>query len=522
MADCTDIIGRQSILGCRLVKSWILVLLVILSGLFFGSSERAIDKIQEARVAETAREMVVANDWIVPHYNGELRLQKPPLTYWTTALSYKVFGINEFATRIPSAIFTLATAFLLFLWMKRQANVSVASNAVLLLTSTFIGMRYFRSGEADATLMFFICFACFAGFYLVETHQKFMAWLFMLGLGLGFLAKGPAGVAIPLIAVLIYAKNHSKLDRLKLLLHPISLLIFAVTAFAWYAWILIDLPNVATAFFSHQVDETFVTGTHKQPFYWYLLHAFDFFAPWSLLFIPAAIWFKKNKQFPPVIAFAFGWLAVVFILLTLTVNKQTQYALLLLPPLVILLSYYLEYAAGLFKRINNALFVVLLALMLLLISFVSYRSGIGELMRMPEAIIWLGLLIFICFCAWTNNPHSFAKHILGAFIVMNFMYLFSEQYVTTDAGKSDIKVLMSGVSNYDNVYQVYPGHGAVSFYAKEVIKTLSEKEMQSMIDSKAEFYLVAKSKSKFNAEAQPLMETEVGDWALWHFRVPAR
>ena len=59
-------------------------------------------------------------------------------------------------------------------------------------------------------------------------------------------------------------------------------------------------------------------------------------------------------------------------------------------------------------------------------------------------------------------------------------------------------------------------------YAKEVIKTLSEKEMQSMIDSKAEFYLVAKSKSKFNAEAKPLMETEVGDWALWHFRAPAR
>jgi 4-amino-4-deoxy-L-arabinose transferase-like glycosyltransferase len=45
----------------------------------FGSAERAIDKIQEARIAETSREMVVDKDWLVPHYNGELRLQKPPL-----------------------------------------------------------------------------------------------------------------------------------------------------------------------------------------------------------------------------------------------------------------------------------------------------------------------------------------------------------------------------------------------------------------------------------------------------------
>lgn len=504
------------------MKSWILVVMVILTGLFFGSSERAIDKIQEARIAETAREMVVADNWIVPHYNGELRLQKPPLTYWTTALSYKAFGINEFATRIPSAIFSLATALLLFVWLKRQINVRVASNAVLVLASTFIGMRYFRSGEADATLMFFICLACFAGFCLLEMRQRRMAWLLMLGLGLGFLAKGPAGVAIPLVTVIIYSKSQAEFDHLKSLLHPLSLLIFALTAFAWYAWILIDLPDVATAFFSHQVDETFITGTHKQPLYWYLLHTFDFFAPWSLLLIPAAIWYKKNKEVPSIISFSFIWLAVVFVLLTFTVNKQTQYALLLLPPIVVLLSYYLEFATNVFKRLNNALFVVLAISVLLLIAFVAYRNGVEALIQMPAILVWVALLTFLCFSKWIAQSNHFSGAVLGVFIAMNFIYLFSEQYLTRDAGKSDIRLLMSSVTNHSNLYQVYPGHGAVSFYAHENIQPLTEKKLQAMIDSKADFYLVAKLKSSFAGEVKPIIESQAGDWALWHFGASAR
>ena len=60
------------------------MLSVLLAGLFLGNTDRAVDKIQEARIAETAREMVVDGDWLVPHYNGEVRLQKPPLTYWLT------------------------------------------------------------------------------------------------------------------------------------------------------------------------------------------------------------------------------------------------------------------------------------------------------------------------------------------------------------------------------------------------------------------------------------------------------
>ena len=81
-----------------MIRTWLVILSVILSAAVFNSAERPIDKIQEARIAETAREMVVSGQWLMPHYNGELRLQKPPLTYWTAALSYQWFGVSELST----------------------------------------------------------------------------------------------------------------------------------------------------------------------------------------------------------------------------------------------------------------------------------------------------------------------------------------------------------------------------------------------------------------------------------------
>ena len=142
----------------RLSMTKLLSLLVLIAifAFGFGNSSRALDKIQESRVAETAREMVISQQWLLPHFNGELRLQKPPLSYWTTAASFQAFGVNEFALRLPSLLFGLATIVLLFIWLAKRLDKETGLIAALVMVSSFIGMRYFRSAEADATLIFFI------------------------------------------------------------------------------------------------------------------------------------------------------------------------------------------------------------------------------------------------------------------------------------------------------------------------------------------------------------------------------
>src|ERR1700746_3686791 len=58
----------------------------------------------EPRFAEASREMIQRGDYVVPYFNNQLRLDKPPLTYWAQTASYRIFGENDFAARFPSAV----------------------------------------------------------------------------------------------------------------------------------------------------------------------------------------------------------------------------------------------------------------------------------------------------------------------------------------------------------------------------------------------------------------------------------
>ena len=63
--------------------------------------------------------MLQRGDYVVPYLNNQYRFDKPPLTYWCQTVSYRVFGDNDFAARLPSAIAASFTALLLFAWGRR-------------------------------------------------------------------------------------------------------------------------------------------------------------------------------------------------------------------------------------------------------------------------------------------------------------------------------------------------------------------------------------------------------------------
>lgn len=501
-----------------MLKICLVMLSVMLIGLLFGSAERAIDKIQEARIAETSREMVISNNWLVPHYNGELRLQKPPLTYWTTALSYKIFGVSEQAARVPSLIFGVLCGLLLLVWLKEAINTDVAVNSMLVLATSFLGLRYFRSAEADATLLFFVSFASFAGYqWLITFHKKYIYW-FMLAIGLGFLTKGPAGIAIPLLTLVGYAVATKQLKSLTGLVSPVGVAIFVVSAFAWYAWILITMPDAAQHFFSRQVDETFVSGTHRQPFYWYLAHATEFFAPWSLLLVPAGVWYYQHRPFHNIVLFALIWLLVVFVLLTFTVNKQTQYALLFLPPIAILLGYYLQVAKGKFLQINRAVFYLLAFVVIVLLILGIRKYGFEAVFAVPKVLIWPLLLL---------GPFALKKYlklttpstpVLFAAVLATFIFLYSEQYITKDTEKEDIKLLVQSLAQRSELtqalYQAKPENGAISFYANKPIHPINAQQMQSLLAAQKIFWVIAKQKPVL-ANGQIVQEKQIGSWGLW-------
>ncbi len=475
-------------------KTILVLLLVLLPALFFGLGERPVYKIQEVRIAETAREMIESGDWLVPRFNGELRLQKPPLPYWVTAASYHVGGVGAGTTRWPAALAGLCLSLLLWLWGRREVGEDAACTCVLVLVTSFLGLRYFRSGEADALLLLCISVACKLGFDILSgRHGAWRRILFGLALGLGFLSKGPAGVAIPLLTVLLASLVERRRGGVRAAIaHFFSLpgvAALLLVAFGWYAWIIWRLPEASQLFFGRQIDETFITGNHPKPIWWYLSNCVEFFAPWSVLVIPAGImaYRRRATEMPALIRFAWSWLAVVFVLLTATVNKQTQYALLFAPPLALILGHYLGIADGGFRRLNRILFGVFC---------VAAIAGIGFALRksadLPQSLIWLALPLVQLAFARMLGVHSPSWPVVLVAGLVSTAFLYSDAHLSKEPRKLAAQSVMSDTAGYSPLFQAgpKPGAGELSFYAGRVVRPVDAEELPELLDRYPNIWLV--------------------------------
>src|SRR3954471_7143273 len=139
---------------------WILTLPLMLIGI--GTPE--VSRTQEARVLETARQMLgkPAHDWLIPKLNGDVRLQKPPLTYWMTAGAYKLFSVSEGAGRVPTAVMgwlTLAVVYCAGKWAFNQ-RAGFLSGACLL--GSYYFARHTRLAETDVPATLFVTLAIYA------------------------------------------------------------------------------------------------------------------------------------------------------------------------------------------------------------------------------------------------------------------------------------------------------------------------------------------------------------------------
>ena len=178
-------------LASRPLRS-ILVLGLLL--LLVGNWILPITDRDEARFSEASREMLQRGDYVVPWFNGNWRLDKPALIYWCQSTSYRLLGANEFAARLPSALFTTATALLLVGWGRKIADKETGflAGAMFIMAGhvAVIG----RVATADMAMVFFFTLSVWSGWELTrpESASRWKWWcVFYVAMALGFLAKGP-------------------------------------------------------------------------------------------------------------------------------------------------------------------------------------------------------------------------------------------------------------------------------------------------------------------------------------------
>ncbi len=167
----------------------------------------------EPRNAACAREMLEREDWVVPTFNYELRTQKPVLSYWLMMASYRMFGINEFAARFPSALLAIGTSLLTYHLARMLIGRRAGLLAGVMLATCWMFDIAGRAATPDSSLIFSVtlCLCCYVGAvtrwqtggfanrstwreYLPPTWIGFVAMY--AALGIAALAKGPVGVLL--------------------------------------------------------------------------------------------------------------------------------------------------------------------------------------------------------------------------------------------------------------------------------------------------------------------------------------
>ena len=155
----------------------------------------------EARYADIGRAMLATQDWVTPWIEpGVPFWGKPPLSFWITAASLGVFGVNEFAARLPHFLMALLTGWTLWGWARDQARSTGGSAPLPLMAVSLLAGACLMAVAAGAVMTDMSLVAgttlVMRGFWqaMQETdpaQRQRQGWIFFVGLAVGLLAKGP-------------------------------------------------------------------------------------------------------------------------------------------------------------------------------------------------------------------------------------------------------------------------------------------------------------------------------------------
>ena len=274
-----------------LIAIALLLLCVLL--FFWQLGSYSLFNITEAKQAEIARQIWVRQDWLTPIYNSEeIYFDKPILLHWLMALGYALFGLNEWAVRLPSAVAALVLILSTWGFTAVFTHQRVALLTATLLVANPLTFALGRMGQHDMLLTAFLAVALYS-WYWAYSSQRTSGYLAFWGfLALAFMAKGPVALVLCALTLIPFGLwTGCWREQLRVMPWGRGLLIFAAIALPWYAlviwvngWEFFD-----QAFFYNNVDR-FLSPNQNQsgPWWYYLPVALIGFFPWVGL-IPAAL-----------------------------------------------------------------------------------------------------------------------------------------------------------------------------------------------------------------------------------------
>lgn len=311
--------------------------------LFYRLGAPVLFEPDEGRNAEKAREILLLNDWITPHENFHAVLDKPIFFYWLIALSYKLFGVSEWAARLPSALAAFGCLLVVYFFVRRWWGEWEARWSVLILATSAGYFAFSRIVIFDMTLTAFISLALWAFYQAAHESEPTAGWgtcaLLYIALGAATLTKGLVGLVVPGMIIFFYLLLSNSWRVLGKIHLPAGAVLFLLVVTPWYVLAEMHNPGYLRYYLWEEHFGRFVTTkfNRSNPWYFYLYVAPLGLLPWTFM-LPATVQKFWRRRPDDKTLWLILWAALPILFFSLSKAKLPHYILPSFPALAMLIG----------------------------------------------------------------------------------------------------------------------------------------------------------------------------------------
>ncbi|MDO6719164.1 glycosyltransferase family 39 protein [Psychrosphaera sp. 1_MG-2023] len=339
---------------CDLVQNPIFLLLVVFIAFFLNLGGVPLFDLDEGAFAEATREMLVTSNFSATYLDGQPRYDKPIFSYWMQAISISIFGLNEWAVRLPSALAGSLWLLAGYRFAKEQWDESSARYFVAAMSLILWVMIIARAGTADAWLNLFVSLTLFNMWRFSQNPSRILLLSVYFWMALGLLTKGPVAALIPLLTGVIAFALQGKLTLFfRALVNPLGWIVLLVVVSPWLIMVYQEqgLGFFHGFIFEHNLNRFSQTKEqHGGQLYYYFILLPVILLPFSSALF-ALIYRIKTYWKKPLEQFLLIWFLVVLTLVSLSKTQLPHYVLYGLPGIVLIIAHHrtelLRHIAGL-------------------------------------------------------------------------------------------------------------------------------------------------------------------------------
>lgn len=352
---------------------------------FLGSWNLPITDNTESNYAETAKEMIQAGDYFSPRIFGNFWFDKPIMFYLELIMAFKFFGMTDLAARIFPAVLAIFSLVLTYFFGKRYYGEKVGFIAAILLGTS---LEYWYIGHAvitDTTLLAAISLTLMSFFRgYTEGKIKFY-YLAFVAAGIAILTKGPIGLCLPGLIILIFLAVKRRLKALLNVHILLGFILCLATASIWYypMYLAHGKEFLDTFIGVHNVTRaTVAEHPRDNVWYYYILVFFAGFFPWSFILSGLGLknLYNKGKHIITVpksdlTCFLLIWALTVFVVFNIFATKYLTYTYPYMVPLALLFAPVFSSRLKLFFSVASIMTIFYLGAMFTIVPKIMYDSS---------------------------------------------------------------------------------------------------------------------------------------------------